>query len=153
MPTLRICLQNDTFYTYLLLLIGAFSFLFVCQEMPCGAVLLIAEGTDGDFLFVRMSLYALSVSKSRRMKRKGRRRKNRGGFPGFGSNKMTFCQTNRSTVPVFAPKSEAVTGKGLLGRFAKSTLMPFERNRFPFGYRIARQDVVSDVVWSDDCAE
>lgn len=116
----------------------AFPFLFVYQRMPCGAVLSVAEGTDGGFLFVRMSLYALSVSKSRRMKRKGRRRKHRGGFPGVGSNKMTFCQTNRSTVPVFAPKCEVVTGKLLLGQFAKSTLMPFGRNVFPFGHRIAR---------------
>ena len=138
LPTLRICLQNDTFYTYLLLLIGAFLFLFVYRRMPCGAVLPVAEGTDGDFLFVRMSLYALSVFKSRRMKRKGRRRKHQGEFPGVGSNKMTFCQTNRSTVPVFAPKCEVVTGNPLLGQFAKSTLMPFGRNVFPFGHRIAR---------------
>ena len=61
MPTQRIYLQNDTFYTYLLLYIAPLSFLFVYHKMPCRAVLPVAEGTDGDFLFVRMSLCSVRV--------------------------------------------------------------------------------------------
>ena len=45
---------------------------------------------------------------------------------------LSKCQTNRLRMPVVAPKYGLVTGKALLGRFAKYTLTGFPSVSFPF---------------------
>ena len=45
---------------------------------------------------------------------------------------LSKCQTNRLRMPFVAPKYGLVTGKGLLGRFAKYILTGFSSGWFPF---------------------
>ena len=44
---------------------------------------------------------------------------------------VTVCQTKGARMPVVAPKYGLVTGKGLLGRFAKYTLTALSSVSFP----------------------
>ncbi len=44
---------------------------------------------------------------------------------------LTKCQTNRSTESMLAPKYDWVDSEALLRRFAKYTLLPIHRKRYP----------------------
>ena len=44
---------------------------------------------------------------------------------------LTKCQTNRSTRRMLAPKYDWVDSEALLRRFAKYTLLPIHRKRYP----------------------